>query len=141
MLNTIIFVSLVSLVSSSQKNITCVSNKLFFDKNRIYNLNNEQNISISPDLYDFTLDYGLENTIFNSTDNSIQLKLTKSNVSIQGDGVRLSTVRYFQYGKFTTSMSAASQKGVITAFITMSSVQDEIDVEAIGNDTTSIQCK
>ena len=130
-------VSFVPFVSSS----FCVSSKLSFDENRIYVVPNGQNISVSPELYDFTIDYGFENIVFNHSDNSIQLKLTKNNILPQGNGVRLSSVRYFQYGKFTTSMSAASQKGVITAFITMSGVQDEIDVEAIGNDTTGVQCK
>ncbi|KAI5475891.1 Utr2p [Pseudohyphozyma bogoriensis] len=78
----------------------------------------------------WTLDSG--NAFVN--DSNLVLTLTKSN-----GGTRVSTTRAIWYGNVTARMRTGKWAGVVTAFITMSGVKDEIDWEFVGNQTTTGQ--
>ena len=100
--------------------------------------------------YDWTLDKGqIINT--NTSGGELALLLTETN-----GGTRLSSTRYLHYGSVTArrtlplnspSMSMLTMLpvktgrwgGVVTAFITMSDIKDEIDWEFPGNTTTEGQ--
>lgn len=47
-------------------------------------------------------------------------------------GTRISTTRYVYYGKITARLKTSRTQGVVTAFITMSDIKDEIDWEWVG---------
>ncbi|KAG9299586.1 hypothetical protein G9A89_020757 [Geosiphon pyriformis] len=48
-------------------------------------------------------------------------------------GTRLSTTRYTQYGRITARLKTSRTQGIVTAFITMSNIKDEIDWEWVGH--------
>jgi hypothetical protein len=54
-------------------------------------------------------------------------------------GTLLASTHYVWYGKICSKISTAQGKGVVTAFILMSDVKDEIDFEWIGVDTAHVQ--
>jgi len=54
-------------------------------------------------------------------------------------GTLLSSTHYVWYGKICSKMTTSQGKGVVTAFIMMSDVRDEIDFEWIGVDTQNSQ--
>lgn len=54
-------------------------------------------------------------------------------------GTVISSTQYLWYGKITTTMKSSRGRGVITAFILFSDVQDEIDTEFIGYNLTAYQ--
>ncbi|KAL9055696.1 MAG: hypothetical protein Q9162_003422 [Coniocarpon cinnabarinum] len=54
-------------------------------------------------------------------------------------GTLLSSVHYVWYGKIETTMKTSRGQGVVTAFIMMSDVKDEIDFEFIGSDNGHAQ--
>lgn len=54
-------------------------------------------------------------------------------------GTVVSSTKYFWYGKVGATMKSSRDRGVITAFITFSDVQDEIDYEFIGYNLTNPQ--
>ncbi|KAJ4316664.1 putative glycosidase CRH2 [Neodidymelliopsis sp. IMI 364377] len=54
-------------------------------------------------------------------------------------GTLLASTHYVWYGKICSKLSTAQGKGVVTAFILMSDVKDEIDFEWIGIDTGHVQ--
>ncbi|KAJ1554353.1 hypothetical protein HK096_003962, partial [Nowakowskiella sp. JEL0078] len=141
---SILAVALSSLsLVAAQPAVTgnCVSGNYTFAQSKLFAVPIGQNVStlnLNPNQYDFSIDYGSANTVFDAANNAITLKITKG-TSAQGDGVRLSTTRYIYYGKFTASFSAAAVPGAVTAFITMSDVHDEIDYEVVGSNTASIQ--
>jgi len=54
-------------------------------------------------------------------------------------GTLLASTHYVWYGKICAKLSTAQGKGVVTAFILMSDVKDEIDFEWVGVDTTHVQ--
>lgn len=62
------------------------------------------------------------------------LTLTES-----GGGTRLSSTREVLYGTITASIKTVGAPGVVTAWITMSGVKDEIDWEWTGNNTDEAQ--
>ncbi|EKM57978.1 glycoside hydrolase family 16 protein [Phanerochaete carnosa HHB-10118-sp] len=83
--------------------------------------------------YDWTLDKGsIINT--NSSGGELALLLTETN-----GGTRLSSTRYLHYGTITARLKTGRWGGVVTAFITMSDIKDEIDWEFPGNATTEGQ--
>ncbi|KAI0031341.1 glycoside hydrolase family 16 protein [Vararia minispora EC-137] len=83
--------------------------------------------------YDWVVNQGnVMNT--NSSGGELALLLTESN-----GGTRISSTRYVHYGTITATMKATKWTGVVTAFITMSGIKDEIDWEWPGNSTTSAQ--
>lgn len=54
-------------------------------------------------------------------------------------GTLLASTFYVWYGKICATMSTSQGQGVVTAFIMMSDVKDEIDFEFIGNDVNNAQ--
>ena len=54
-------------------------------------------------------------------------------------GTLLASTHYVWYGKICAKATTAQGKGVVTAFILMSDVKDEIDFEWIGVDTGHVQ--
>ncbi|KXN69149.1 glycoside hydrolase family 16 protein [Conidiobolus coronatus NRRL 28638] len=52
-------------------------------------------------------------------------------------GTRIEATRYIQYGKITARMKTADSPGIVSSFITMSDVKDEIDWEWVGDDSAS----
>ncbi|GAA6025595.1 hypothetical protein JCM10207_001203 [Rhodosporidiobolus poonsookiae] len=84
--------------------------------------------------YDFTLDK------LDSSNNSIvqndELVLT---LTEDGGGTRVSTTRSVLYGSISASIKTVGAAGVVTAFITMSGVKDEIDFEWTTNNTDQVQ--
>ncbi|KIJ62177.1 glycoside hydrolase family 16 protein [Hydnomerulius pinastri MD-312] len=84
--------------------------------------------------YDWVVEEG---SIMNTTSNgeaAIALILTEN-----GGGTLLSSTRYVHYGQITARLKTGRWAGVVTAFITMSSIKDEIDWEFPGNATTEGQ--
>lgn len=102
-----------------QDNSRILSNATFFDGNAT--------------AYDFVVDKGnIMNT--NSSGGELAMLLTQDN-----GGTRLSSTRYIYYGTITATLKTGRWGGVVTAFITMSDVKDEIDWEFPGNTTTQAQ--
>ena len=66
--------------------------------------------------------------------NSILLTMAESTV-----GTLLMSTHYVWYGKISATMTTSQGQGVVTAFIMMSDVKDEIDFEFIGVDVESAQ--
>lgn len=54
-------------------------------------------------------------------------------------GTLLASTHYVWYGKICSTVSSAQGKGVVTAFILMSDVKDEIDFEWVGADINNVQ--
>lgn len=54
-------------------------------------------------------------------------------------GTLLASTHYVWYGKICSKLTTAQGKGVVTAFILMSDVKDEIDYEWVGVDTGHVQ--
>ncbi|KAG1776778.1 glycoside hydrolase family 16 protein [Suillus placidus] len=84
--------------------------------------------------YDWVVEQG---SIINTTSNgeaAIAVLLTET-----GGGTLLSSTRYVHYGQITARLKTGRWAGVVTAFITMSNIKDEIDWEFPGNQTTTGQ--
>ncbi|KIM70545.1 glycoside hydrolase family 16 protein [Scleroderma citrinum Foug A] len=102
------------------------------DTSRI--LTNSTHFNGNASKYDWVVEQG---SIFNVTSDgeaAIALTLTE-----KGGGTLLSSTRYVHYGRITARLKTGRWAGVVTAFITMSSVKDEIDWEFPGNATTEGQ--
>lgn len=54
-------------------------------------------------------------------------------------GTLLSSTHYVWYGKISATLSTSVGQGVVTAFILMSDVQDEVDFEFVGTDLNNAQ--
>lgn len=54
-------------------------------------------------------------------------------------GTLLASTHYVWYGKICAKMTTSQGKGVVTAFIMMSDVKDEIDFEWVGTDVLNVQ--
>lgn len=54
-------------------------------------------------------------------------------------GTLLSSTHYVWYGKISATMTTSQGQGVVTAFILMSDVKDEVDFEFVGEDVTDAQ--
>ncbi|BGP30347.1 putative glycosidase CRH2 [Rhodotorula toruloides] len=84
--------------------------------------------------YDFVLDK------LDSSNNSLvqndEMVLT---LTQNGGGTRVSTTRSVLYGTIQASIKTVGVPGVVTAFITMSGVKDEIDFEWTTNNTSQVQ--
>ncbi|KAF8889590.1 concanavalin A-like lectin/glucanase domain-containing protein [Infundibulicybe gibba] len=79
--------------------------------------------------YDWVVDKGtIMNT--NSSGGELAMLLTQTN-----GGTRLSSTRYLHYGTVTATLKTGKWGGVVTAFITMSDIKDEIDWEFPGATT------
>ncbi|KAF2822611.1 hypothetical protein CC86DRAFT_458413 [Ophiobolus disseminans] len=73
------------------------------------------------------------------TDPSSGKKSTLLTMSKGTVGTLLASTHYVWYGKICSKLSTAQGKGVVTAFILMSDVKDEIDFEWVGVDTSHVQ--
>ncbi|KAJ7223670.1 concanavalin A-like lectin/glucanase domain-containing protein [Mycena haematopus] len=103
----------------------------FADNSRV--LTNASFFDGNASAYDFVVDNGnIMNT--NSSGGELAMILTQAN-----GGTRLSSTRYIHYGTVTARMKTGRWAGIVTAFITMSNVKDEIDWEFPGTNTTSAQ--
>ena len=54
-------------------------------------------------------------------------------------GTLLMSTHYVWYGKISATLTTSQGQGVVTAFIMMSDVKDEIDFEFVGTDLTNAQ--
>jgi len=79
--------------------------------------------------YDWVIEAG-EPFISNSTDGP-ELALTLTDEA-GGTGTKLSSTRYVHYGTISATLKTGKWAGVVTAFITMSDIKDEIDWEYPG---------
>ncbi|KAJ7578528.1 glycoside hydrolase family 16 protein [Mycena floridula] len=103
----------------------------FTDNSRV--LSNATYFSGNASEYDFIVESGnIMNT--NSSGGELAMLLTQEN-----GGTRISSTRYVHYGTITARMKTGRWAGIVTAFITMSDVKDEIDWEFPGNTTTEGQ--
>jgi hypothetical protein len=112
----------------------CKSQKVVFTKENTLVL---QPTPSNPELVDFNIDYGYLNAQFRP-EGGIVLSVTP-NSGGTGQGVRLSSTRYVQYGKFTARIAASNVPGIVTTMITMSNNHDEIDLEYVGKDAANVQ--
>jgi beta-glucanase (GH16 family) len=65
-----------------------------------------------------------------------KLLLTMAEGSV---GTLLASTHYMWYGKVSAKLTTSGGKGVVTAFILLSDVKDEIDFEFVGTDLESAQ--
>ncbi|KAI3605291.1 cell wall glucanase [Moniliophthora roreri] len=119
-------------LDSCKPNPLCQDAKYTFaDNSRI--LSNASFFDGNVSEYDWVVDKGsIMNT--NSSGGELALLLTQTN-----GGTRISSTRYVHYGKITASLKTGRWGGVVTAFITMSDIKDEIDWEFPGAATTEAQ--
>jgi len=73
------------------------------------------------------------------TDPSTGQKSTLLTMAQGTVGTLLASTHYVWYGKICAKATTAQGKGVVTAFILMSDVKDEIDYEWVGVDTGNVQ--
>lgn len=66
--------------------------------------------------------------------NSVLMTMAQGTV-----GTLLASTSYVWYGKVSATMKSSRGAGVVTAFILLSDVKDEIDFEFVGTDLTSAQ--
>ncbi|KZP33735.1 glycoside hydrolase family 16 protein, partial [Athelia psychrophila] len=104
------------------------SNYTFADLSRIQTTSSAYDGDASK--YDWVVDGGN----VTASNGAVAMILTETN-----GGTRLSSTRYVHYGNITARIKAGRWAGVVTAFITMSDIKDEIDWEWPGNDTTQGQ--
>jgi len=103
----------------------------FTDNSRIFS--NASLFDGNASEYDWVVNSGnIMNT--NTSGGELALLLTQDN-----NGTRISSTRYVHYATITATLKASRWAGVVTAFITMSGVKDEIDWEWPGANTTTAQ--
>ncbi|KAL5119377.1 putative glycosidase CRH2 [Pleosporales sp. CAS-2024a] len=73
------------------------------------------------------------------TDPSTGQKSTLLTMAQGTVGTLLASTHYVWYGKICSKLSTSQGKGVVTAFILMSDVKDEIDFEWVGADVSNVQ--
>lgn len=100
----------------------------FTDQSRI--LSNSTLFDGNSSKYDWVIDKGS----IQNNNGDVVLVLTQTN-----GGTRLSSTRYVYYGTINAKLKTGRWGGVVTAFITMSDIKDEIDWEFPGATTTSGQ--
>ncbi|KAJ7599047.1 glycoside hydrolase family 16 protein [Mycena floridula] len=119
------------LLSSCAPNPICQDATHTFPDNSRILLNASTTWNGDASAYDWTLDQG---DIFNSGQSELIMTLSEAN-----GGTRLSSTRFIHYGTITARMRTSRWAGVVTAFITMSNVKDEIDWEFPGGNVTEGQ--
>lgn len=80
------------------------------------------------------------NVLYNAEKESVELKLTTDNSRVYGAEVQ--TYASYGYGYYSVRMKAIKKEGVVSSFFTFAGPgggQDEIDIEFLGKDTTSVQ--
>lgn len=106
-------------------------NITFLNTDRI--LTNQSYYDGNASAYDFVVNQGnIMGT--NTSGGELAMILTESN-----GGTRLSSTSYVHYGQITARLTTGRWGGVVTAFITMSDIKDEIDWEFPGNQTSEGQ--
>lgn len=80
------------------------------------------------------VDFLTDGTVGKS-DEGIVIKMPKGSKG----GSRLISTNFLLYGKVTARMKTGRTGGVVTSFITMSNIKDEIDFEWVGKDVKSVQ--
>lgn len=65
--------------------------------------------------------------------------LTLSQDGASGSGTLLASTHYVWYGKISATMKSSRGAGVVSAFILLSDVKDEIDFEFVGADLETAQ--
>ncbi|GAA5878225.1 hypothetical protein JCM16303_002692 [Sporobolomyces ruberrimus] len=108
------------------------SNYTFTDTSRIQM--NHSAWNGDPSKYDFTLEVEDSSKTAIVQDNALQLVLTE-----KGGGTKVSTTRTVLYGTIQAAIKSVAQDGIVTAFITMSGVKDEIDWEFTTSNTSDAQ--
>lgn len=68
-----------------------------------------------------------------------QVLLTLSEDGESSSGTLLASTSYLWYGKISAEMKSSRGPGVVTAFILLSDVKDEIDFEFVGTDLENAQ--
>jgi len=86
--------------------------------------------------HDWTIDEG---SALNTNNNDGELALILTQDGRAPKGTRVSSTNYVLYGTITATVKTGMWNGVVTAFITMSNVRDEIDWEWPGNHVTQAQ--
>lgn len=111
--------------SSCMKPAKCESKAYKFDEKRI---STRDDYDGDFEKYDFIItgDYDLK-------DGKLILKLNKDK------GSKVMLTRYAKFATISAKMKSGHSKGVISSFITMSDVKDEIDFEWVGSNTNEIQ--
>ncbi|KAH9941782.1 glycoside hydrolase family 16 protein [Epithele typhae] len=118
-----------SLTSCMPEPVCQSANLTFTDFSRV--LSNATYFDGNATKYDWIVNSG---TLLNSTTGEAALILTETN-----GGSRISSTRYVHYGTITARLKTGRWAGVVTAFITMSDIKDEIDWEFPGTQTTEGQ--
>ena len=68
-----------------------------------------------------------------------QVLLTLAQDGPSASGTLLASTSYVWYGKVTANLTSSRGAGVVSAFILLSDVKDEIDFEFIGADLSNVQ--
>ncbi|GAA5860741.1 hypothetical protein JCM8547_005520 [Rhodosporidiobolus lusitaniae] len=111
----------------------CVSSNYTFADDSRFQLNHTA-FDGDATKYDWTLDK--LDTSNNSIVQNNELVLT---LTENGGGTRISSTRAVLYGTIQANIKTVGAAGVVTAFITMSGVKDEIDIEFTTNNTNQVQ--
>lgn len=121
-------------LSSCKPNPVCQdANYTFTDPNFPRILTNASYYNGNASAYDWIVDQG---QILHTNDNGGELVVT---LSQENGGTRLSSTRFIHYGTITARVKTGRWQGVVSAFITMSNVKDEIDWEWPGGNITQAQ--
>ena len=123
-------IEVLGIISATrgQGNVTgnCISGPLEFDPFRSLSLaGSVENPDLDVSTYDFSIDYGYNNSVMNM--DSVELSLTRNPSGGEGRGVRVSTARHILYGRISVRITAPAVPGSVASFITMSYRGDEID--------------
>jgi len=120
-----------SLSSCAPDPVCQSANYTLSDTSRI--ISNSTHFNGNASQYDWVVQQGSYLNTTSDGEAAIALTLT------QGGGTLLSSTRYVHYGQITARVKTGRWAGVVTAFITMSDIKDEIDWEFPGNRTTEGQ--
>jgi beta-glucanase (GH16 family) len=91
---------------------------------------------------DFTVEKDARANLKRLTSGGMMLQLTpplNKNRNLPGKGVTVSSTAYLMYGTFCAKIKSGFPGGMVTSFISMSDVKDEIDWEWVGKDLTTVQ--
>lgn len=114
-------------LDSCKPNPICQDNTFTFaDTSRIVNATKYDGNATA---FDWVLETGEVFTFEGSEGPELALTLTEKN---GGSGTKISSTRYVHYGTISARLKTGKWGGVVTAFITMSDVKDEIDWEYPG---------
>ncbi len=128
-----LLVSIATLYAFGQSALAqCVAGVYTFSPDRVVPLFGSGGVPVSPDQADWTLDYGTWQGGSEGPYETASLLLVKGENGGRAVGARMSSTRTFLYGKITARIRAPVGSRVVSTFITMSDVGDEIDWELMG---------